>query len=73
MYQRKSIADTAHELNISINTAKTHLAHIFRKIGINSQNELMDYLARLPKLANRPDPEEAAHMAGRVTGRPAKH
>lgn len=63
MYQNKSVADTASELNVSVNTAKTHLAHIFRKIGINSQNELMDYLARLPKIsakqhANRNEADE---------------
>lgn len=76
MYRNKNVAVTARELNISVNTAKTHLAHIFRKIGINSQNELFDYLARLPKLSTHRDEDHFVVNAATgesVREKPVKH
>ena len=34
-------AKIADQLMVSVNTIETHLQHIFRKLGINSQRELM--------------------------------
>lgn len=53
LYSNLSLADIGNRLNISVNTVKTHLAGIFRKIGINSQRELMQYLAQAPKVGAR--------------------
>jgi DNA-binding CsgD family transcriptional regulator len=38
-------ARMAQELGISINTLKTHIRHLFRKIGVPSVTELRDKLA----------------------------
>ncbi|WP_297152446.1 LuxR C-terminal-related transcriptional regulator [uncultured Ellagibacter sp.] len=34
------------KLFISSNTAKTHITHIYRKMGINSQQRLIDLVDR---------------------------
>lgn len=31
-------------LGISLSTAKTHIAHVYRKLGVNSQQELLDLI-----------------------------
>jgi DNA-binding CsgD family transcriptional regulator len=51
LYDTKNLAETAEQLNVSISTAKTHLLNTFRKLGINSQAELMRHLAHMPKMA----------------------
>ncbi len=38
-------AHMAQELGVSINTLKTHIRHLFRKIGVGSATELRDKLA----------------------------
>ena len=53
LYSNLSLAEIGNGLNISVNTVKTHLAGIFRKIGINSQRELMQYLAQAPKVGGQ--------------------
>ena len=40
-----SLQDTADKLNITRNTAKTHLKHIFEKCQVSSQNQLIRLLA----------------------------
>jgi DNA-binding CsgD family transcriptional regulator len=52
LYRTKSLAETAAQLQVSASTAKTHLLNTFRKLGINSQSELMRYLAHMPKLSS---------------------
>jgi DNA-binding CsgD family transcriptional regulator len=51
LYQTKNLGETANQLEVSISTAKTHLLNTFRKLEINSQSELMKYLAHMPKLS----------------------
>ena len=45
----KRLSGVADELGVSVNTAKTHLIRSFRKIGVNSQAELLQRLALHPK------------------------
>lgn len=45
----KRLTGVADELGVSVNTAKTHLIRSFRKIGVNSQAELLQRLALHPK------------------------
>lgn len=51
LYVTKNLSEAAIQLDVSISTAKTHLLNTFRKIGINSQAELMKYLAHMPKVS----------------------
>jgi DNA-binding CsgD family transcriptional regulator len=53
LYSDSDLNEVSHYLNISVNTVKTHLARIFQKIGVNSQKELMKYLAQAPKVGAR--------------------
>jgi len=55
----KQIAD---QLFVSHKTIETHLQHIYRKLGINSQRELI-------ALAHRPEPPPAPNGGGRLRGR----
>jgi DNA-binding CsgD family transcriptional regulator len=41
-------ADIARELNISLSTVRTHLRHVFRKLGISTRSKLAPLFARLP-------------------------
>jgi len=51
LYETKNLGESAEQLNVSLSTAKTHLLNTFRKLGINSQAELMRYLAHMPKMS----------------------
>lgn len=53
LYSNISLTEIGSLLNISVNTVKTHLARIFRKIDVNSQRELMQYLAQAPKVGGQ--------------------
>jgi ATP/maltotriose-dependent transcriptional regulator MalT len=44
-----STSDIASELYISLNTAKTHLRHIYTKLGVNSRKDAVEQ-ARLARL-----------------------
>ena len=52
----------AHQLFVSPNTIETHLQHIYRKLGINSQRELI-------ALARHSDPQPVASGAAQPRGR----
>jgi DNA-binding CsgD family transcriptional regulator len=52
LYVTKNLQVSADHLHISLSTAKTHLLNTFRKLKINSQPELMQYLAHMPKIAS---------------------
>lgn len=41
LYQSRNLTEAARALGISINTAKTHLHRSFRKVGVQSQAELV--------------------------------
>lgn len=43
-----TLDDAAEELEISVNTARTHLKHIFHKTGINRQTELLHRIVSGP-------------------------
>ncbi len=45
LYQSYNLPDVARTLGISINTAKTHLNRSYRKLGVQSQTELVRKLA----------------------------
>ena len=44
-----SASDIANELFISLNTAKTHVRHIYTKLGVNSRKDAVER-ARLVRL-----------------------
>ncbi len=43
----RSVSDIGNRLNISPNTVKTHLRHIFAKTGVHGQAELVGFIAAL--------------------------
>jgi DNA-binding CsgD family transcriptional regulator/PAS domain-containing protein len=52
--QGQTLAEAAKALNIAETTAKTHLAHLFEKMGISRQADLVALVARLiPPLQSR--------------------
>jgi DNA-binding CsgD family transcriptional regulator/PAS domain-containing protein len=44
IYKGQSVGEAAKELNISINTARTHVRNIYAKTGVNTQTELISLL-----------------------------
>ena len=48
LYAGRSVEDTALALNVSLNTIRTHLKHIFTKCDVSSQAELLHMLALGP-------------------------
>jgi DNA-binding CsgD family transcriptional regulator len=50
----KTIAETAEGLDISVNTVKTHLAHIFSKTGTSRQADLVALVNQLTPRVRRP-------------------
>jgi DNA-binding CsgD family transcriptional regulator len=48
LYAGRSVEDTALVLNLSLNTIRTHLKHIFTKCEVGSQAELLHMLALGP-------------------------
>jgi DNA-binding CsgD family transcriptional regulator len=48
LYAGRSVEDTALALNLSLNTIRTHLKHIFTKCEVSSQAELLHMLALGP-------------------------
>jgi PAS domain S-box-containing protein len=61
-----TLDDAAEELEISVNTARTHLKHIFHKTGINRQTELIHRIESGPAaLLVSFDPERLAEAAAR--------
>ena len=48
LYSGRSVEDTALALNLSLNTIRTHLKHIFTKCEVSSQAELLHMLALGP-------------------------
>jgi DNA-binding CsgD family transcriptional regulator len=67
MLEGKSLVQAASELNISRNTAKTHLTRIFGKTRVHSQAALLRLLSSgiRPKLPILNDPSTAGSRAGR--------
>jgi DNA-binding CsgD family transcriptional regulator/PAS domain-containing protein len=49
-----TVADTASALGISMNTARSHLAHIFSKTGLSRQADLVALVNRLVPQVRRP-------------------
>ncbi len=41
LQQRRSNAQIAAELHVSIETVRTHARHIYRKLGVSSRRELL--------------------------------
>ncbi len=48
MINGMTLDEAAEELEISVNTARTHLKHIFHKTGINRQSELVHHIVSGP-------------------------
>ena len=48
LFAGRSVEETAHELDLSLNTVRTHLKQIFTKCEVNSQAELLHLLAMGP-------------------------
>lgn len=49
LFEGDSLEDAAGRLHISLNTAKTHLQHVFRKCDVHSQGELLQLLSLGPR------------------------
>lgn len=49
LFRGLSVEQTARELNLSPNTIRTHLKHVFTKCGVQSQAELLHLLALGPR------------------------
>lgn len=49
LFEGLSLESTAQRLHISINTAKTHLHHVFVKCEVHSQGELLQLLSLGPR------------------------
>ena len=49
LFEGESLEGTAGRLHISLNTAKTHLQHVFRKCDVHSQGELLQLLSLGPR------------------------
>jgi DNA-binding CsgD family transcriptional regulator len=48
LFSGRSVEETANELDLSLNTVRTHLKQIFTKCEVNSQAELLHLLAMGP-------------------------
>ncbi len=56
----RSVSDAARELGITINTARTHLKHLYSKTGTSRQSELVRLLVSMPAIGSptrRPLPD----------------
>ncbi|MEE8716703.1 MAG: helix-turn-helix transcriptional regulator [Coriobacteriales bacterium] len=60
MLRNYSNARIARELGVSDNTVKTHVRHVFAKLGINSRDQLMTLAESIPVLQGRGRPREDA-------------
>lgn len=49
LFEGATLEATAGRLHISLNTAKTHLQHVFRKCDVHSQGELLQLLSLGPR------------------------
>lgn len=49
LFQGETLERAAQRLHISVNTAKTHLQHIFTKCDVHSQGELLQLLSLGPR------------------------
>jgi DNA-binding CsgD family transcriptional regulator len=49
LFEGESLETAAGRLHISLNTAKTHLQHVFRKCDVHSQGELLQLLSLGPR------------------------
>lgn len=49
LFEGDSLEGAAGRLHISLNTAKTHLQHVFRKCDVHSQGELLQLLSLGPR------------------------
>jgi len=45
LFEAGSLGDALEKLGMSRNTAKTHLTHIFQKMGVSSQAQMLRQLA----------------------------
>ena len=54
LYSVNNIITVAERLNISVNTARTHLRSIYQKTGTNNQSELMRLLSSTIKTFENP-------------------
>jgi DNA-binding NarL/FixJ family response regulator len=53
----KSVSDIAADLNLSVKTVSTHKAHVFEKMGLANQAELIHYAIRHRLADDSPGPE----------------
>jgi DNA-binding CsgD family transcriptional regulator len=49
LFEGESLEAASRRLHISLNTAKTHLQHVFRKCDVHSQGELLQLLSLGPR------------------------
>lgn len=45
--QKKSLRAMAEEMCLSVNTVKTHVAHVYQKIGVHSRDQIILRIERL--------------------------
>jgi DNA-binding CsgD family transcriptional regulator len=53
LYRGENLAAIAQSLNVSINTTRTHLRNIFKKVGVNSQAGLVQRISGSPRPVRR--------------------
>jgi DNA-binding CsgD family transcriptional regulator len=49
LFQGETLERAAQRLHVSVNTAKTHLQHVFTKCDVHSQGELLQLLSLGPR------------------------
>jgi DNA-binding CsgD family transcriptional regulator len=49
LFEGESLETAAQQLHVSVNTAKTHLHHVFVKCDAHSQGELLQLLSLGPR------------------------
>ena len=62
--QDKSSGDIAHKLFVALSTVKTHIKHIYQKLGIHSRRELYEILGIQPRRMYRTAREVPINASG---------
>ena len=56
-----SATEIAGELHLSANTVRTHLRHLYQKLGAHGRSEAVERACAFGLLASSPDPADSKH------------